>query len=240
MYKEAGLSSPDQTLAEMVTKLSKIPLVSEPGTKWGYSRSTDVLGRVIEIVSGISLDKYFEDRIFQPLKMNDTGFYVKPENIDRVAKPGPKATWPSHYPTAPPKNPLGGEGLVSTAHDYMRFMQMLMNKGQLDEVRLLSTNTVDYMTTDHLGFSIPKKGPGYWLGEGTGFGLGFAVRENTGVVKVPGYAGDYAWMGAGGTSFFISPHEKLCAIFMTEANDMGIMAYYARLMKTLVMAAIID
>ena len=130
--------------------------------------------------------------------------------------------------------------MVSTAHDYMRFMQMLMNKGQLDGVRLLSTNTVDYMTADHLGFSIPKKGPGYFLGEGTGFGLGFAVRENTGVVRVPGYAGDYAWMGAGGTSFFISPHEKLSAVFMTEANDMGIMAYYARLMKTLVMASIID
>ena len=105
MYKEAELGSPNQTLAEMVTKLSKIPLVSEPGTKWGYSRSTDVLGRVIEVVSGVSLDKFFEDRILKPLKMNDTGFYVKPEEIDRVAKPGPKAKWPSHYPTAPPKKP---------------------------------------------------------------------------------------------------------------------------------------
>jgi len=240
MYKETGVGSHDQTLEEMISKLSKIPLVSEPGTKWGYSRSTDVLGRVIEIVSGMSLDKYFEDRILQPLKMNDTGFYVKPEKIERVAKPGPKAKWPSNYATSTPKLLSGGGGLVSTAHDYMRFMQMLMNKGQFDGVRLLSTNTVDYMTTDHLGLSIPKKGPGYWLGEGTGFGLGFAVRENTGVVRLPGYAGDYAWMGAGGTSFFISPHAKLCAVFMTEANDMGIMAYYARLMKTLVMASIID
>lgn len=240
MYKEAKLSNPDQSLAEMVTKLSKIPLVFEPGTRWAYGRSTDVLGRVIEIISGLSLNKYFEERILQPLKMNDTGFYVKPENIDRVAKPGPKAKWPSNYPTMPPKALLGGQSLVSTAHDYMRFMQMLMNKGQLDGVRLLSTNTVDYMTTDHLGFSIPKKGPGYFPGEGAGFGLGFAVRESTGVAKVPGYAGDYAWMGAGGTSFFISPHEKLCAVFMTEANDMGIMAYYARLMKALVMASIIN
>jgi CubicO group peptidase (beta-lactamase class C family) len=96
------------------------------------------------------------------------------------------------------------------------------------------------MTADHLGFSIPKKGPGYWLGEGTGFGLGFAVQENTGVVRVPGYAGDFAWQGAGGTNFFVSPSEKLCAIFMTEVNDMGLTAYYTRLMKTLVMAAIID
>ena len=240
MYKETGVGSHDQTLEEMITKLSKIPLVFEPGTKWGYGRSTDVLGRVIEVVSGVSLDKFFENRILKPLKMKDTGFYVKPDEIDRVAKPGPKAKWPSHYPTATPKALLGGQGLVSTAHDYMQFMQMLMNKGQLEGVRLLSTNTVDYMTTDHLGFSIPKKGPGYFPGEGHGFGLGFAVREHTGVVRIPGYAGDFGWMGAGGTSFFISPHNKLGAVFMTEANDMGIMAYYARLMRTLVSAAIID
>jgi CubicO group peptidase (beta-lactamase class C family) len=240
MYKEAGVGSYDQTLEEMVTKLSKLPLVSQPGTRWGDSRSTDVLGRVIEVVSGMSLDKYFQDRIFQPLKMNDTGFYVKPALISWTAKPGPKAKWPSHYPTAPPKALLGGEGLVSTAHDYMRFLQMLMNNGQLDGVQLLGKNTVEYMTSDHLGSSIPKKGPGYWLGEGTGFGLGFAVRENTGVVRVPGYVGDYAWMGAGGTSFLVSPSEKLCAIFMTQANDIGIAAYYSRLMKTLVMAAIVE
>jgi CubicO group peptidase (beta-lactamase class C family) len=240
MYKAAGLSSPDQTLAEMITKLSEIPLVAEPGTKWVYGRSTDVLGRVIEIASGMPLDKYLENRIFKPLKMADTGFYVEPEKIDRVAKPGPNAKWPSHYPTTPPKNLLGGQGLVSTAHDYMRFMQMLMNKGQLDGVRLLSPSTVDYMTTDHLGSSIPKKGPGYFIGEGAGFGLGFAVRESNGVATVPGYVGDYTWMGAGGTNFFISPQEKLSAIFMTEANDMGLMAYYARLIRTLEMASIVD
>ena len=96
------------------------------------------------------------------------------------------------------------------------------------------------MTSDHLGSSIPKKGPGYWLGEGTGFGLGFAVRESSGVVRVPGAIGDYSWTGAGGTSFFVSPREKLCAVFMTEANDMGIMAYYARLLKILVRQAIVD
>ena len=132
MYKEAGIEGHDQTLAEMVTKLSKLPLTFQPGTKWGYGRSTDVLGRVIEIVSGMSLDKYLEDRILQPLQMNDTGFYVKPDKIDRVAKPGPKANWPSYYPTSPLKRPLGGQGLVSTAHDYMRFMQMLINNGQLN------------------------------------------------------------------------------------------------------------
>ena len=163
-----------------------------------------------------------------------------PKKIERVAKPGPKAKWPSNYATSTPKLLSGGGGLVSTAHDYMRFMLMLMNKGQLDGVRLLSTNTVDYMTTDHLGISIPKKGPGYWLGEGTGFGLGFAVRELPGVVRLPGSVGEYAWMGAGGTNFFVNPREELCAVFMTEANDFAMMAYYMRLFRILVMQAIVD
>ena len=240
MYKEAGLSNPDQTLEEMVMKISKLPLTSQPGTRWGYSRSTDVLGRVIEVISGISLSKYIEENILQPLQMNNTGFYVKPENIEMVAKPGPKAHWPSVYPTSPPKLFLGGQGMVSTAADYLHFIQMLMNGGQLDGLRLLGKNTVEYMTADHLGSSIPKKGPGYFLGEGTGFGLGFAVRESLGLPAVPGKVGDYAWMGVGGTSFFVSPSEELCAVFMAEANDMGIMAYYARLFKTMVMQAIVD
>ena len=240
MYKEAGLSNPDQTLEEMVMKISKLPLVSQPGTRWGYSRSTDVLGRVIEKISGMTLDKYVEQNILKPLQMNDTGYYVNPEKIENVAMPGAKANWPSHYPASPPKLPLGGSGMVSTAHDYAHFMQMLLNGGQLDGARLLGRNTVEYMTADHLGTDIPKKGPGYFLGEGTGFGLGFAVRESLGVPQLPGKVGDYAWMGAGGTSFFISPSEKLCSVFMTEANNMGIMAYYARLMKTLVMQAIVD
>ena len=114
MYEEAGLGNPDQTLAEMVTKLSKLPLAFQPGTKWGYSRSTDVLGRVIEVVSGKSLDKFLEENILKPLQMNETGYYVNPENIDRVAKPGPNASWPSHYPTSVPKLCPGNSGLVST------------------------------------------------------------------------------------------------------------------------------
>ena len=239
MYKEAGLRSQDLTLAEMVIKLSQLPLASQPGTRWEYSRSTDVLGRVIEIVSGMSLDKYFEERIFKPLQMNDTGFYVKPEKIERVAKPGPKAKWPSNYATSTPKMLSGGGGLVSTAHDYMRFMQMLINSGELDGVRLLGKNTVEYMTSDHLG-SIPKKGPGYFPGPGHGFGLGFSVREVPGVAALPGSVGDLSWSGIGGTSFFINPSEKLCAVYMISANDFGLMVYYFRLFRTLVMQAIVD
>ena len=172
--------------------------------------------------------------------MNDTGFYVTPEKIERVAKPGPKAKWPSRYATSTPKLILGGSGLVPTAHDYMRFLQMLMNGGQLGGVRLLGKNTVEYMTTDHLGPSIPKQGPTYFPGPGAGFGLGFAVREFQGVARVSGSAGDYAWVGAGGTNFFVNPREELCAVFMTEANDMALMAFYFGLYKNLVMAAIVD
>ena len=171
--------------------------------------------------------------------MNDTGFYVKPEKIDRVAKPGPKAKWPSHYATSPPKLLSGGSGLVSTAHDYNRFIHMLLNGGQLDGVRLLGRNTVEYMTADHLG-SIPKKGPGYFIGDGNGFGLGFMVRELPGVARLPGSVGDYAWMGAGGTCFFVNPREELFAVFMTEANDFALMAYYSRLFRIMVMQAIVD
>lgn len=240
MYKVAGVGSYDQTLEEMVMKLCKLPLACQPGTRWNYSRSTDVLGRVIEIVSGMPLDKYLEKSILQPLQMNDTGFYVKPEKIEMVAKTGPKAKWPSRYATSPPKLLLGGQGLVSTAHDYMRFMQMLMNGGQFGGVRLLGKNTVEYMTTDHLGSSIPKKGPAYFPGPGGGFGLGFAVREFPGVARVSGSVGDYSWTGAGGSNFFVNPREELCAVFMTEANDMALMAYYARLYKNLVMQAIVD
>jgi len=239
MYKEAGIPGHDQTLAEMVTKISKLPLASQPGTRWEYSRSTDVLGRVIEIVSTKSLDKFLEENIFNPLQMNDTGYYVNPEDLARVAKPGPKAKWPSNYATSPPKLIMGTTGLVSTAHDYARFMQMLLNGGQLDGVRILGKNTVKYMTSDHLG-SIPKKGPGYFPGPGYGFGLGFAVREFPGVAPLPGSVGDYSWGGAGGTCFFVNPPEELCAVYMVSTNDFGMMLYNVRLFRRLVMQAIAD
>lgn len=239
MYKEAGVGVHNQTLEEMVMKLSKLPLAFQPGTKWEYSRSTDVLGRVIEVVSGMPLDKFIEDFVLQPLLMNNTGFYVKPEMLENVAKPGPKAKWPSRYITAPPKLLSGGGGLVSTVHDYARFLQMLLNGGALDGVRLLGRNTVEYMTADHLG-SIPKKGPGYFPGAGYGFGLGFSVRELAGVAPLPGSLGDYSWAGVGGTCFFVNPKEELFAVFMTEANDFAMMAYYVRLFRSLVMQAIVD
>jgi CubicO group peptidase (beta-lactamase class C family) len=239
MYKEAGIPSYDQTLAEMVTKLSKLPLAYQPGTTWQYSRGADVLGRIIEIVSGMSLDKFLEENIFKPLKMNETGYYVNPEDLSNVAKPGPNAQWPAYYPTSLPKLCPGTEGLVSKAHDMIRFVQMLLNGGQLDGVRILGKNTVEYMTSDHLG-SIPKKGPSYYPGPGYGFGLGFAVRESLGVANIPGSVGDYYWSGAGGLSFYVNPREELCAVYMAKTNTFGLDGYLVSLFRVLTMQAIVD
>jgi CubicO group peptidase (beta-lactamase class C family) len=237
LYKEAGLSNPDQTLSEMITKISKLPLAFQPGARWEYSRATDVLGRVIEVVSGMTLDKFLEENIFKPLQMNDTGFYVDEENLDRVAMPGPKAPWPSHYPTSVPKLLSGGGGLVSTAQDYSRFLQMLLNGGELDGVRILGRNTVEYMTANHLSSKIPKS---LWMPEGVGFGLGFSVRELPGVVSIPGTVGEYWWAGAGGLFFFVNPREDLYAVHMTQTNDFLTGFYLNRVIKVLVMQTIVD
>ncbi len=237
MYKKAGLSNPDQTLAEMVTKLSNLPLSFQPGTQWGYSRSTDVLGRVIEIVSGMSLDKFFEENIFKPLQMNKTGYYINPDDVDMVAKPGPKATWPSKYPTSPPKLFPGSGGLISTASDYIRFLQMLLNGGELDGVRILGRNTVEYMTANHLSSKIPRVG---WISEGIGFGLGFGVQELLGVVNFPGTVGNYWWAGAGGQFFIVDPREDLCAVHLANTKNFGVGFYLNRLFSVLLMQTIVD
>jgi CubicO group peptidase (beta-lactamase class C family) len=237
MYEEAGLYNPDETLAEIVLKLSKLPLAFQPGTQWGYSRATDVLGRVIEIVSGKSLDKFLDENILKPLQMNKTGYFINPEDLDNVAKPGSKAQYPSNYPTSLPKLCLGNTGLVSTASDYMRFLQMLLNGGELDGVRILGRNTVEYMTANHLSSSLIDKG---FLGEGTGFGLGFAVQELPGVVNLPGTVGQYYWAGMGGQFFIVDPREDLFAVHLANTKNFGIGVYLNRLFSVLLMQTIVD
>jgi len=240
IYKEAGVGRLDETLKQLVAKLSKLPLAYQPGTTWHYSRSPDVLGYLIEIISGSSLDRFFEENIFRPLQMNDTGFYVKEEKLDRLATSGPNAKWPSRDVSALPNLLDPGRGLVSTTRDYARFLQMLLNGGELDGVRLLGRNTVEYMTADHLGPTIPKTGPYYFPGPGHGFGFGFAVREYPGISHLPGAIGDYWWQGSQGTYFFVSPREDLFAIFMSQANDFAKLWRYHKLTKILVMQAIVD
>lgn len=210
-----------RTLAEMVTQLSKVPLANDPGMEWRYGVSVDVLGRLVEVISGMPLDEFFEARIFRPLKMKDTGFVVPPNKIKRFSanySPGENgkavlfdARKTSRY-TEKPTLFSGGAGLVSTAEDYWRFCQMLLNGGDLDGVRLLGRKTVELMTADHLPREWPDIGP-Y---PGSGFGLGFAVTRNVARSWTLGSVGNYGWGGFASTWFWIDPTEELIVVFMTQ------------------------
>ena len=236
LYLDGGVDSWDLTNAELIDRLAKVPLASQPGTKWEYSRSTDVLGRVVEVVSGQSLATFLEARLFRPLRMSDTGFWVPKDKQSRIAQPlalDPDTKQPIRLidVTGPPKYESGGAGAVSTAMDYARFSQMLLNQGRLDGTRLLARKTVELMTADHLG-RLEGPGPGY------GFGLGFAVRRDAGVANTSGSVGEYNWSGLGGTAFWIDPKEELVGVFMMQAPNQR--TYYRQLFKSLVLQAIDD
>ncbi|HEY8459342.1 MAG TPA: serine hydrolase domain-containing protein [Blastocatellia bacterium] len=228
-YRKAKILS-DLNLAEFVTNLSKIPLLYEPGSRWHYSVSVDVLGRLVEVLSGKSFDQFLQERIFAPLDMRDTGFYVPADKKDRLAKlyrptrdgkVQPAAICSTRqeclekFPNAapsflePPTMLSGGGGLVSTTYDYLRFCQMLLNQGQYGGKRLLSRKTVQLMSSDHLG-TIPGMGPG------VGFGLGFAVSKAPGEAGMMGSPGEYNWGGAAGTRFWIDPQEEMIGVFMIQ------------------------
>jgi CubicO group peptidase (beta-lactamase class C family) len=214
MYMAKGVFDWDSSLQDMIEKLSEIPLLYQTGTKWHYSVSTDVLGYIVEKISGQSLDKFFNQRIFKPLKMKDTAFYVPANKVERFAACyGPKLTGGLRIVDDPAKSrylkklPLlsGGGGLVSTAQDYLRFCQMLLNKGQLDGERLLRPDTVEMMTTNQLPDSVKRDEDG-------GFGLGFSVRLKDG--EFP--KGEYGWGGAASTHFWISPKHDLIVIALSQ------------------------
>jgi CubicO group peptidase (beta-lactamase class C family) len=213
-YKSSKVLERNSSLEEMINKLSDIPLLHQPRTKWQYSVSTDVLGYLVQEVSGQSLDEFFRQNIFEPLDMKDTAFYVPKEKADRLAACyGPKGGGGLKLVDNPAKSQYltepglfgGGHGLVSTARDYLRFSQMLLNKGQLDGKRLLRCETVEMMTTDQLPDSV-KTGQGY------GFGLGFYVKSDGG--KFP--QGEYGWEGAASTHFWISPKDDLIVIALSQ------------------------
>ena len=223
----ARLFDPNQTSAEFVAKLAALPLVFHPGTVWEYGFSTDVLGVLIERVSGQPLDEFIAARILKPLGMNDTGFHVPADKLARLAEALP-ADPDTGQPIrlidvrTKPRFLSGGGGMVSTARDYFRFTQMLLNGGELDGVRILSRKTVEYMTADHLG---PLARPGhraYYPGAGYGFSLGFAVRVDAGLSPQPATVGDSYWAGYGGTYFWIDPKERLTAILMVMSPDKGL------------------
>jgi len=210
MYREKGAFDWQGNLEEMADKLGEIPLLYQPGTRWHYSVSTDMVGYLIEKISGQPLDKFFEERIFKPLGMKDTAFYVPAEKVDRFAVCYSFALIVSDDPAKSrylkkPAMRSGGGGLVSTAPDYLRFCQMLLNKGQLDGKRLLRTETVEMMTKNQLPEGVSR-------GDTGGFGLGFSVRTEDG--KLP--KGEYGWGGMASTHFWISPKHELIVIALSQ------------------------
>ncbi len=218
-YDTIGSYRRDKTIAELVGDFTRMRLVHQPGEAWQYGHSVDVLGRVVEVASGQPLDKFFESRIFKPLGMVDTGFVVPPDKLARVVDPlasGRPALWDITKPTT---LFMGGGGLASTAPDYLRFCQMLLNGGELDGARILSPATVQQMTTNLLPPEVPFTGMiGQFVGPkvGTGWGLGFAVRTNPEASNLPGAVGSFNWSGVWGTWFWIDPVEKLIGVLMIQ------------------------
>jgi CubicO group peptidase (beta-lactamase class C family) len=227
-YKDANVLDRNTTLAEMVSKLSKLPLAHQPGEVWEYGVNVDVLSRIVEIVSGMDLDQFIEERVAKPLGMSSTGFYVREADRDRLAQPQIDPATGKRPPlfdaTQKPKLLAGGGGLVSTASDYLLFCEMLLHGGQLGDTRLLSKSTIDLMTSNALKPGIEYSaatlqrfgdvGPTPAMGQG--FGLGFAVRTETGQHPLPGSAGSFYWTGSSGTTFFVDPKQQLIIIMMIQ------------------------
>lgn len=206
----------DKTLADFVASLADLPLAHQPGEVWEYSWSVDVLARVIEIASGQPFDQFLQDRILGPLRMVDTGFYVPEAKLARlVDAPEPRGS--PFDVTRPRKLLSGGGGLVSTAADYLRFCQMLLNGGELDGAKILTPQTVQLMTTNSLPAGIRTVGEAIGPARGTSWGLGFAIRTGPESSQVPGSVGSYTWSGVWGTYFWIDPAEKLIAVQMIQA-----------------------
>ncbi len=225
MYTQADLFRRDRTLRDNVEKLVKIPLVHQPGSAWRYSVATDVLGYLIEVIAETRLEVFLQERIFTPLQMTDTDFYVPEEKIGRfaalykLAEDGglalldPPAT--GEYAT-PPLNISGGGGLVSTTADYLRFAQMVLNGGQLDGTRLLGRKTVALMTINHLPEQVLPMTLLNKTFHGYGFGLGFSVITDIAATQDFESVGNYGWGGAAGTYFWNDPEEALIGLLMTQ------------------------
>jgi CubicO group peptidase (beta-lactamase class C family) len=238
LYQDAMPSLRGKSTAEAVAAFARLPLAYHPGTRWEYSHSTDVLGRLIEIWSGQSLGEFLEQRIFKPLDMVDTGFYVPESQQARLAEafakdPDTGAPVELTEVRRKPNFESGGGGLVSTTLDYARFSQMLLNGGVLDGQRLLSRKTLEFMTADHLN-GLP--GTFDLLVPGYGFGLGFTVRLYTGVATTPGNIGQYSWGGLAGTTFWVDPKDELYVVMMIQAPHSRV--HMRALLRDMVYAAI--
>jgi CubicO group peptidase (beta-lactamase class C family) len=222
------------SIAEYAERLAELPLLYQPGTVWDYGRSTDVLGALIEAVSGTTLDAYMRERVLVPLGMSDSGFWVPESERHRVAEPLSDTLIDI---TAPPAMLAGGHGIVSTVMDYARFCQMMLEEGSLDGVRILGSETVAYMTADHLG-DINRDGTVYLPGPGYGFGLGFAVRTHAGRSRWPGSVGEYFWGGYAGTYFWVDPTKEMIVVYMMQSVKQR--GHYRMILRNLVNQAIMD
>jgi CubicO group peptidase (beta-lactamase class C family) len=246
LYKKSNMFGA-KSLADMVATIAGLPLLHQPGEVWEYSVSTDVLGRIVEVVSGKDLDRFVSERITGPLKMADTGFYLNASQAARLARPDSAMMLPPGDATAKPAIFSGGGGMLSTAGDYARFCQMMLNGGELDGVRILSPHTVTLMTSDQLPASTDRHSPvalvldafGPTTEMGTGFGLGFAVRTAPGRNPVPGSVGDFSWAGITGTYFWVDPKEKLVTVLMIQVPQATDVPYW-RQTRTLVYQTLVN
>jgi CubicO group peptidase (beta-lactamase class C family) len=239
LYQQSRLRSRKITNAEHAAIVAGLPLLCQPGAEWNYSRSTDILGRVIEVVSGQTLGSFLTERILAPLAMAETGFSTGEENAARLAEPFTSDPWTGEKVQLfnmleRPAMESGGGGLVSTTMDYARFCQMLLNGGTLDGSRLVSRKTLELMASDHLAPGMKIQGT--LLAPGHGFGLGFAVRTHAGLAPFPGSVGQFFWSGIAGTFFWIDPKEELFCVFMAQGP--GQRDYLRTLVRDVVYAAV--
>jgi CubicO group peptidase (beta-lactamase class C family) len=239
------LSSLTYTGPEFIELLSRAPLLDQPGTVWDYGVSVDVLGLVIEAITRKSLGEFMQERLWQPLGMVDTSFNILSAKRPRYAlafRNDPFTENPQsalHLASEPMKFECGGGCAVSTAMDYLRFAQMLLNNGTLQGRRILSRKTVELMTSDQLGSDMRERTTSATLAEGYSFGLGVSVRSQAGRALLAGSTGDFGWGGAFGTYFWVDPQEDLVVVFMAAAP--GYIGQVLRvLVKNLVVASIID
>jgi CubicO group peptidase (beta-lactamase class C family) len=265
-YRELKIGEVEKagTLQSMIAELTKIPLEFSPGEAWNYSVSTDVIGYLIGLISGKPFEQFLQERIFDPLGMNDTGFFVPPAKAHRLAacySASPQGAMTFHAADrkggltlqddpatssflSPPAFISGGGGLCSTAADYLTFCRALLNRGELDGVRLIGPKTLALMTSNHLpgGRTLPELSRSLFSEatyHGIGFGLGFSVTLDPAKTLIPGSAGEYAWGGAATTSFWIDPAEELIAIFMTQVLP-STATPIRRELRTMIYAAITD
>lgn len=236
-------SDRDEPIRDTVRRMAALPASAHPGTQWIYGYSIDILGAVVEAASGMPLDRYLDQRLFTPLNMPDTQFYLPRSERDRLATvyasidgqleraPEEGSAGQGAFVDGPRKSFSGGAGLLSTATDYARFLQMLLNGGELDGVRVLSPTTVALMGTSHLG-TIPFQ-------PGVGFGLGFSVLEDVGTRGTPGSVGELGWGGAYHSTYWVDPVERLVVVHLTQLIPAGGVDDQAKL-RSLVYQAIVD